>query len=63
MNDRLCHDTAVAMANALLDVIAPCLREEERLDALQEFYQVCRAGLEAHEILANRLDNHTPSRN
>ncbi len=31
------------------NVIAPCLRPEEQLDALHEFYDVIRAGLGAYE--------------
>jgi hypothetical protein len=43
------HDAAVAIAHAVLDIIAPCLRPEEQPDALHEFYQVIRAGLEAYD--------------
>src|SRR6266511_2138563 len=43
------HDAAVAIAHAVLNVIAPCLRPEEQLDALHEFYDIIRAGLQAYE--------------
>jgi hypothetical protein len=42
-------DAAVAIARAILDVVAPCLRPEERRDAFEEFYRVADAGLEAYE--------------
>jgi hypothetical protein len=54
INGRLTHDAAVAMAHALLDMVKPCLREEEYRLALQEFYQICRAGIEAYELQHNR---------
>ncbi len=55
MNDRLIHDAAVAMARAILDIIAPCIRPEERRDALEEFYTVCRSGIEAYEMQIDRM--------
>jgi hypothetical protein len=64
MNQRLLHDAAVAMAQALLDIVKPCLREEERLDAFSEFYIVCKAGVEAYEIQKSRmLTRLNPTRN
>ena len=48
-SDSIQHDAAVAIAHAVLNVIASCLRPEERPDALHEFYHVIRAGLEAYE--------------
>ena len=55
MSGRLTHDAAVAMAHALLDRVKPCLREEEWRLALQEFYQICRAGIEAYNIQQDRM--------
>jgi hypothetical protein len=43
------------MAHALLDRVKPCLREEEWRLALQEFYQICRAGIEAYNIQQDRM--------
>jgi hypothetical protein len=54
-NQRLQHDTAFALATALLGIIQNCLRAEERRDAFNEFYQVCRAGIEAHDIQRQRM--------
>jgi hypothetical protein len=55
VSDRLVHDAAVAMSQAILDIVTPCLRGEERLDALNEFYIVCKAGIEAFCIQQERL--------
>ncbi len=55
MNQRLMHDCALMMAEHLVELVSPCLREEEKLDARDEFYAVCRAGLEAYEAQAGRL--------
>ena len=57
MSNRLAHDAAYAMAKAILDVIAPTLREEEKRDAFAEFYQVCKAGIEAYELQVCRMQN------
>jgi hypothetical protein len=54
-HERLEHDAAYMMARHLIEVIAPCLREEEKIDAFREFYHVCRAGIEAYEIQVNRM--------
>jgi hypothetical protein len=48
-DQSLQHDTAVSMARALVEIIAPCLRQEEQLEAFREFYDVVLAGLEAYE--------------
>jgi hypothetical protein len=55
MNQGLMHDTALAMAQAILDLVKPCLREEERLEAFSEFYIACKAGLEAFCIQQDRM--------
>jgi hypothetical protein len=55
MNQRLQHDAATAMAKALLDLVVPCLREEEHQDAFEEFYAVCKAGIEAFCIQQDRM--------
>lgn len=49
------HDAAEAMARALLDLVKPCLREEEWRDALIEFHAICKAGIEAYESQINRM--------
>jgi hypothetical protein len=55
MNARLIHDAAFAMAQALVDLLGTCLRDEERQDAREEFYRVCKAGLEAFCIHQDRM--------
>jgi hypothetical protein len=55
MNQRLTHDAAMMMAKALLNVVKPCLRYEERLDAVGEFYRICKAGIEAYDIQQTRI--------
>ena len=48
MDPQIHHDTAMAMARALLEIIENCLREEEHRDAFEEFYRVCRVGIESY---------------
>ncbi len=54
-NSRLQHDTAFALATALLDIVANCLRDEEKRDCWQEFYLASRAAIEAYESHAERM--------
>ena len=58
------HDTATALATALLEIIGNCLREEERMDAFREFYVACMGALECYDAMkssdSTRLE---PSRN
>jgi hypothetical protein len=56
MDKELQHDTAVAMAYALLEVMDNCLMEMERRDAFEEFYQICRAGVEAYALHQNWIN-------
>ena len=37
MNQRLTHDSAMAMTRMLLDLVSSCMREEEHRDAFKEF--------------------------
>jgi hypothetical protein len=55
MNGELVHDAAMAMAQALLDIMRPCLDREERLNAFFQFYLACKAGLESYEIVNRRI--------
>ena len=55
MNQRLINDLAFAMAQQLLDLVAPCIREEERRDAFEEFYAICKNGLESFCIRHDRM--------
>jgi hypothetical protein len=54
-NPRLQHDTAFALAIALLEIVQNCIREEERRDAFDAFYEECRAAIKAYEIQRNRI--------
>ena len=64
MNQRLIHDTAIAMAQALVDLLGPCIREDERRDARDELYCVCKAGLEAFCLHQDRMQQRLkPTRN
>ena len=64
MGQRLRHDTAHALAVALLEIVENCIRPEDRLDALQEFYQAAMAGLEAYDTMREREARRlNPSRN
>jgi hypothetical protein len=61
---RLIHDAAFAMAKALLDLTSSALRDEEQREAFQEFYEVCKAGLEAYELqIARREHRLRPEKN
>ena len=44
--DALTHETAIAIARRCVWIIQAVLREEERTDALREFYTVAREELE-----------------
>lgn len=54
-NQRLQHDSAFALAATLLAIVQNCIREEERRDAFDAFYEACRAGIAAHDIQRQRM--------
>jgi hypothetical protein len=54
METRLIHDAAFATAKALLEMIAPLLREEERRDAFEALYEAVKAGIEAYAVQSHR---------
>ena len=56
INQRLQHDTAFALATALLEIVRNCIREEERRDAFAAFYEACRAGIETHDLRRQRIE-------
>jgi hypothetical protein len=63
-NQRLIHDHAYAMATALLELMVDCLREEERLEAFNELYCLCKSGLESYELHRTRMiERLNPTRN
>jgi len=53
---QLQHDAAVAMAKSILEIIGDCLREEEHRDAFEEFYRVCREGIETYSLHKDWLE-------
>jgi hypothetical protein len=55
INQRLQHDSAFALATALLDIVQNCIRQEERRDAFEAFYETCLAGIEAHDFRQQRM--------
>lgn len=52
--DPRTHETAVAIARRCVWIIQAVLREEERADALREFYSVARQELEARRRAEDR---------
>jgi hypothetical protein len=47
-SESLIHDAAWATAKNVLAVVAPVLREEERLDALEEIFARVKTGMEEY---------------
>ena len=61
---RLQHDTAFALATALLEIVENCIRPDERKDAHEAFYHACKGALECYEIMKGREESRLkPSRN
>ena len=54
MNPELQNQVAHRMARELVEVIVNCLRPEERRDAFEEFYRVCKSGIEGYEAQRTR---------
>jgi hypothetical protein len=67
MNQRLIHDTAFSTATMLLEVVGLCLPLEHQKAVFDEFYRVVKAGIEAHDLqqeqMENRLHPIRPSKN
>ena len=64
MNQRLIHDAAFVMAEAIMRTVEDCLYESEHRVAFEEFYQICKRQLEEYETLTNRMQQRLrPSRN
>jgi hypothetical protein len=49
VNQATRHEASRRLAYKLVEIIAPCLRQEEQLEALREFYAVIHASLEDYE--------------
>ncbi len=64
MCQRLQHDSAYALATALLEIIENCIRPDERRDAFEEFYAACKGAFECYETMKRREETRLmPSRN
>jgi hypothetical protein len=62
--ERLQHDCAWMLSQHILEIFAPCLREEEQADAFAEVYARCRAAFEAFCIQEARMQRRLqPSKN
>jgi hypothetical protein len=48
------HDHAFALATAILEIVAPCLRDDEKRDAWNLFYEAAMASFEHYEMMADR---------
>lgn len=55
VHDRLIHDSAVAMSQAILDTLGPRLPYEERLKAIGNVYIICKGGIEAYLLQQDRM--------
>jgi hypothetical protein len=63
-NDRLIHDAAFDLSRKILEVFAPCLREEERRDAFAEIFDRVKAAIERFEVQSDRMARRLhPGRN
>ena len=49
MNAAIRHEAARKLAYELVGIIAPCLRQEEQIEALREFYEAIRGGLDEYD--------------
>lgn len=64
MTRKSTNETAFVMARELLAIVQNCLRPEEHRDAFEEFFEVCRRGLSAHEAQPDRMHGRpAPSMN
>ncbi|MCE9565752.1 MAG: hypothetical protein K8U57_27320 [Planctomycetes bacterium] len=63
-SQSLISDHAMALAKVILEMIAPCLREEEQKDAFKMIYEACAATLNSFEEKADRMHRRVkPSNN
>lgn len=64
MTQRLTNEVAFLMARELMGTMQNCLRPEEHRDAFEEFFEICRRGLNAHQTHADQMHGRlTPSTN
>jgi hypothetical protein len=53
-NDRLKHDCSAACATEILEVVSPCLRDEEKREAWGIFCEAVKACLMQYEVRRER---------
>lgn len=53
--EQIKHDLAFQMATELVRIIENCIRPEEHRDAHEEFYRVCKKGLEDLIVRQDRM--------
>jgi hypothetical protein len=56
VDPQIHHDTAMAMADAILEVIGKHLRQEERRNAFGKLYRVCHEGIETYTVQKEWLE-------
>jgi hypothetical protein len=54
MSQHLKHDAAFAMARAILDIVQECIPSGCHEAAFGEFYEACKAGIDAYDIQSRR---------
>jgi len=63
-SDSLINDHAIALAVSIMEIVEPCLREEEVREVFGLFYEACKAALTYYEEKADRMQRRLkPSRN
>jgi hypothetical protein len=63
-SQSLISDHAMAAAKVILEMVSPCLREEEQRDAFRMIYEACKAMLLSYEEKADRMQKRVrPSNN
>ena len=64
MSQTMTNEMAFLMARELLGIVQNCIRPEEHRDAFEEFFEVCRRGLNARERHADKIHERlNPSTN
>jgi hypothetical protein len=57
MRRKMTDEMAFLMARELMGIVGNCLRPDEHRAAFEEFYEVCKRGLRAHDTLTD--ETHT----
>ncbi|WP_020472423.1 hypothetical protein [Zavarzinella formosa] len=55
---------AIEIATVVMEIVGPCLRDDEKAEAFALFAEAAKATLEKYEMLAERMDRRmNPSPN